>query len=73
MKSKIMIVLFLLAGCSEKEPKKEVMYQSGPFICSKGNVDSLRYTLEDCINMSDMSEVKRIYNATNIIEIEVGK
>jgi hypothetical protein len=64
-------MLVLLAGCSEKEPKKEVMYKSGPYICEKWT--GIRNTLADCINMSDMSEVKRIYNATNIIEIEVGK
>jgi hypothetical protein len=67
---KILILLVLLAGCSEKEPKKEVMYQSGPYICDIW-VD--HHTLLDCVNMSDMSEVKKIYNATNIIEIEVGK
>ena len=70
MKSKILIVLSLLVGCSEKEPKKEVMYQSGPYICEEWNG---RAMLSNCINMSDMSEVKKITNATNIIEIEVGK
>ena len=65
---KILIVLVLLVGCAEE--KKDVMYQSGPYICEEFGGDN---NLFRCINMSDMSEVKRIRNATNVIEIEVGK
>ena len=67
---KLLILLVLLVGCSEKEPKKEVMYQSGVYICEE--LTSF-HSLKNCVNMSDMSEVKRILNATNIIEIEIGK
>ena len=71
MKSRILIVLVLLAGCAEE--KKEVMYQSGPYICEEYERYDGIPVLHKCINMSDMSEVKKITNATNIIEIEVGK
>lgn len=69
MKIKILIVLALLAGCSKE--KNNVVYQSGPYICEEYGGEN--NNLLRCINMSDMSEVKRIRNATNIIEIEVGK
>jgi hypothetical protein len=64
---KTLIVLVLLVGCAEE--KKEFMYQSGPYICEEFSGSALY----KCINMSDMSEVNKIYNAANVIEIEVGK
>jgi hypothetical protein len=65
---KTLILLTLLVGCSEK---KNVLYQSEMYICKKAYTGN--QTLKDCVNMLDMSEVKKIHNATNIIEIEVGK